>query len=138
MECWELCAALLERRFPGMRERRARLQAAGAVLDRAFQLGGDARYCLDLAVRFSIIGTLALSDEEIKLIDAEDPAAADAMRTHTRLGARLLHKTFPDYPDAIEAVWYQYERFDGGGPFGLVGDEIPPIAQINSLAHFLE
>ena len=62
------------------------------------------------------------------------------IKTHSMLGAEMLHKTenFAEQPllqTAYEIARWHHERWDGRGyPDGLKGDEIPISAQLVSLA----
>ena len=62
------------------------------------------------------------------------------IKTHSMLGAEMLHKTenFADQPllqIAYEIARWHHERWDGGGyPDGLKGDDIPISAQLVSMA----
>ena len=52
------------------------------------------------------------------------------MEAHPRMGASIL-TPIRLYPDVVGAVLSHHENYDGSGyPYGLAGDEIPPIARI--------
>lgn len=57
-----------------------------------------------------------------------------SMHAHPRLGASIL-APIRLYPDVVGAVLSHHENHDGSGyPYGLAGDEIPPIAKIIRVA----
>lgn len=61
------------------------------------------------------------------------PDEAAIMRRHPELGAGLVAAL--DAPAVVAAVRHHHERYDGSGyPFGLKGDEIPPLARLISVA----
>jgi putative nucleotidyltransferase with HDIG domain len=56
------------------------------------------------------------------------------MHAHPRMGASIL-SPIRLYPDVVGAVLSHHENHDGSGyPYGLAGDEIPPIARIIRVA----
>ncbi len=61
-----------------------------------------------------------LNDEEWKI-----------MKTHTKIGGRILESEFPILKRAQKIALYHHERYDGKGyPQGLKGEEIPIEARI--------
>jgi len=59
----------------------------------------------------------------------------EMMRTHARIGARLLSR-IPSLADVAPIVRWHHERIDGRGyPDRLAGDDIPQIARIVSVAN---
>jgi HD-GYP domain-containing protein (c-di-GMP phosphodiesterase class II) len=56
------------------------------------------------------------------------------MRSHARIGAKMLER-IPSLKDLAPIVRSHHERVDGKGyPDGLVGDQIPMVARIVSVA----
>jgi HD-GYP domain-containing protein (c-di-GMP phosphodiesterase class II) len=56
------------------------------------------------------------------------------MQKHPVLGAEIL-TPIAAFADAIPIVRYHHERLDGGGyPDGLIGDEIPFLARLLTVA----
>lgn len=64
-----------------------------------------------------------LNDEEQKIV-----------KRNSERGVRLL-ESFPDMQNIASAVRYCDERFDGGSPESLCGEQIPLYARIISVAH---
>lgn len=108
------------------------------MLAEALGLKTTELYALLLAARFHDIGLLAVPDA---ILLKEGPLT-DFERTtvdcHSDLGGRLLNYLFPDFPDAIEAIWYHHERADGEGPHALAQELIPTGAAILSVVEALE
>lgn len=80
------------------------------------------------------IGKIAIPDDIInkpgKLTDEE----YGIIKEHPVSGAAILQK-IEEVPDLYFGALYHHERWDGRGyPFGLIGDEIPDIARIISVA----
>jgi len=130
--------ALLELRLPYMRGRSARIEAACRVMGTGLKLAEDEMYALSLAARFHDLGMLAIPDTLLlkpgKLTREQRAKVAE----HADLGGRLVAKAFPDFPDAIEGIWYHHERPDGRGPLGLRGSEIPITAAVVALLAAVE
>jgi len=103
-------------------------------------MGLDKRrlFALLLAARFHDLGLLAepggkppdsMRCSSEKHLAAGEPGAR---------GSHLVQKSFPDFPDALEAIWYRYERTDGKGPYGLKGMDVSLLANILGLVRLVE
>lgn len=93
---------------------------------------------LELAAKLHDIGKIAIPTNILnkpgKLTDAE----YGMIKTHSEEGYKLLSK-IDIFDVAIEGVRYHHEKYNGFGyPDGLVGDNIPLIAQIISIADFYD
>lgn len=63
-----------------------------------------------------------------------DPDGGGAgLAGHCEVGARLAERLGLDEP-VLEGLRFAYERWDGKGPFGLRGDEVPLLVRIASVA----
>jgi len=63
-----------------------------------------------------------------------DDSEWESMRSHARIGAKMLER-IPSLKDLAPIVRSHHERVDGKGyPDGLVGDQIPMVARIVSVA----
>ncbi len=63
-----------------------------------------------------------------------DDSEWESMRSHARIGAKMLER-IPSLKDLAPIVRSHHERVDGRGyPDGLVGDQIPMVARIVSVA----
>lgn len=57
------------------------------------------------------------------------------MKTHTVIGAKIMSGSrSPLMRMAEEIAWSHHERWDGGGYGGLVGEDIPLVGRITSVA----
>lgn len=57
----------------------------------------------------------------------------DIIKTHSVLGFEILSENKVPHEISLTALFH-HERYDGTGyPYGLMGDQIPPIAQIISI-----
>jgi len=113
---------------------------------------------LELAARLHDIGKIAISDsilqhagrldsEQIGFAKTHDALGRELtehvpvellkiLRSHTRLGAGLLHvRTSPILMLAAKIAQSHHERWDGAGyPFGLAGEDIPIEGRMTAVA----
>lgn len=131
-EYCDLCLDMLEQRDPGARQRAFRVEAACRAMGVALRLSHDELFGLSLAARFHELGLLSAT----QLTDGGGPdsTSSDDDEMHrSRLGAALIAKAYPDFPEAAEGIWYARERPDGTGPYRLRGPQIPRIANVVAL-----
>lgn len=129
---------LLARRFPFLRGRPARMDAACRILGEELKFSQRELCGLSLAARFHDLGLLGVPDGIVLKVG---PLSAEERRIyneHTDCGGRLVATIFPDFPDAVQAVWFHHERPDGSGPHHVTKDDIPPMASIIQLAQAVE
>lgn len=62
----------------------------------------------------------------------------ELLNEHPHLGGFLVAKAYPDFSEAVEAIWYHHERPDGKGLYSLRDSEIPKLAGIVSLIGAVE
>jgi putative nucleotidyltransferase with HDIG domain len=76
------------------------------------------------------VGKVGVPDRVLMKSGPLTPEEWRLMEAHPRLGASIL-TPIRLYPDVVGAVLSHHENHDGTGyPYGLAGDEIPPIARI--------
>lgn len=124
---------MLEHRAPQLVGRSQHVESAAVNIAGALTIPDDMIYALRLAAAFHDIGLLAVPDGTIQLDRLLEGVLSPELVPHLVLGGRLVHHAFPDYPDAVEAIWYHHEWWDGRGPFGLREDQIPLPARIIAL-----
>ena len=104
--------------------------------DIAERLGLDARECqlVHLCGLVHDIGKIGLPPGLLEKPGALTLDERRQMEEHTVIGERILAKV-DDYAEIAKIVRHHHERVDGQGyPDGLVGDEIPLLARIISVA----
>lgn len=74
-----------------------------------------------------------MSTHNIFKIDSDK----DLKKQHCTLGSQIV-KTLPFEEDISPYILYHHEHWDGQGPFGLKGDEIPLPAQIIRIADYFD
>lgn len=126
----ERCIAFLEHRLPYMRGQAGRFERAARLLSEQFGMGADERFALSIAAQFHDIGMLAVPESLLLRAGGLAVQERSHVALHAGIGGRLVAKVYPDLPEAIEAIWYHHERYDGRGPHGLTGDLTPRLAAI--------
>ena len=95
---------------------------------------------IPLASALHDIGKIGIDEKILNKPGKLTPEEFEVMKTHSMLGAEMLHDldNFGEQPllqTAYEIARWHHERWDGHGyPDGLKGDEIPISAQLVSLA----
>lgn len=97
-------------------------------------LSWDEMNDLKLAAVLHDIGKIGIEDAILKKSAPLTDEEFKVMRDHPRLGYEIL-KNVDSLNRVVDGMRYHHERPDGKGyPYGLVGDEIPVIAMIISVA----
>lgn len=80
------------------------------------------------------VGKIVIPNEVINKSGELTPDEYEMIKTHTRVGARILRK-IEEMPKLVEGARWHHERYDGTGyPDGLVGESIPEEARIIAVA----
>ena len=110
-----------------------RVAVASLRLGRRIGLTSSQLHTLHLAALLHDCGKLALDPKILNKLDPLDEAEWAQIKTHPRRGESLLTR-LPFVRDALPAVRFHHERWDGSGyPDGLKGEEIPLAARIIGL-----
>ncbi len=89
---------------------------------------------LNIAALLHDIGKIGVPESILNKQGPLDSEEWEKMRLHPVIGAKML-QSIKELEQAIKGIKYHHERFDGKGyPEGLVGDDIPLIAAIISVA----
>jgi HD-like signal output (HDOD) protein len=121
---------LLEDRIPHLRGRSGRLLRGCALFAKLMRLSPPNERALLLAARFKDVGLVGVSDELLLRPSVLSLEERDHILRQRVQGANLFALVFPQYPDAVECMWYHVEQPDGRGPHGLRLEEIPLPAAI--------
>ncbi len=77
------------------------------------------------------IGKISVSRTILNKPGPLDADEWDIMKKHTELGYKICMPLKNNLGMALEVIRYHHEKLDGSGyPDGLVGSEIPPVAQV--------
>jgi len=89
---------------------------------------------LVLAAQLHDVGKISISTEILNKPGKLTAEEYNIIKKHSQNGYDLLNKV-EQFEKAKEGVLYHHERYDGKGyPLGLLGDEIPIMAQIIAVA----
>jgi response regulator RpfG family c-di-GMP phosphodiesterase len=123
-------ARIIEMR-PGIRSGHAKYIAEKAK-EIAIQLNMEAKLLKDLVFAGLLlqIGKMSLPDALLtKALNAMNAEQKEAFLNHAHAGRDLLIGIEPLH-NAAELISYQYEYYNGSGPLGLIGKDIPIGARI--------
>ena len=105
-----------------------------------YSITAEQQDMIPLASALHDIGKIGIDEKILNKPGKLTPEEFEVMKTHSMLGAKMLHDLdgFAEQPllqTAYEIARWHHERWDGRGyPDGLKGDEIPISAQLVSLA----
>ena len=105
-----------------------------------YSITAEQQDMIPLASALHDIGKIGIDEKVLNKPGRLTPEEFEVMKTHSMLGAKMLHDldNFAEQPllqTAYEIARWHHERWDGRGyPDGLKGDEIPISAQLVSLA----
>ena len=105
-----------------------------------YSITAEQQDMIPLASALHDIGKIGIDEKILNKPGKLTPEEFEVMKTHSMLGAKMLHDldNFAEQPllqTAYEIARWHHERWDGRGyPDGLKDDEIPISAQLVSLA----
>ncbi len=105
-----------------------------------YSISAEQQDMIPLASALHDIGKIGIDEKILNKPGKLTPEEFEVMKTHSMLGAKMLHDLdgFAEQPllqTAYEIARWHHERWDGRGyPDGLKGDEIPISAQLVALA----
>ena len=109
-------------------------------ISNSYSISAEQQDMIPLASALHDIGKIGIDEKILNKPGKLTPEEFEVMKTHSMLGAKMLHDLdgFAEQPllqTAYEIARWHHERWDGRGyPDGLKGDEIPISAQLVSLA----
>ena len=105
-----------------------------------YSISAEQQDMIPLASALHDIGKIGIDEKILNKPGKLTPEEFEVMKTHSMLGAKMLHDLdgFAEQPllqTAYEITRWHHERWDGRGyPDGLKGDAIPISAQLVSMA----
>ena len=105
-----------------------------------YSISAEQQDLIPLASTLHDIGKIGIDEKILNKPGRLTPEEFEVIKTHSMLGAEMLHKleNFGEEPllqTAYEIARWHHERWDGRGyPDGLKGDDIPISAQLVALA----
>ena len=109
-------------------------------ISNSYSISAEQQDMIPLASALHDIGKIGIDEKILNKPGKLTPEEFEVMKTHSMLGAKMLHDLdgFAEQPllqTAYEIARWHHERWDGRGyPDGLKGDEIPISAQLVALA----
>jgi putative two-component system response regulator len=113
-----------------------RMSAYSGALATAIGWNADSSRNLEMAATMHDLGKLAIPDSILLKPGKLNAEEWQIMRTHTTTGYNILSQGSAEIVRmAASVALHHHERWDGGGyPHGLVGEAIPEVARIVSIA----
>jgi putative nucleotidyltransferase with HDIG domain len=134
LETIETLNAAVEARDPYTAGHSQRVRHVALAIGRELALPAPQLGALGTAALFHDVGKIGIPDSVLTKAGPLEPAEAAIMREHVTRGAEIASKV-SSFQDAVPAIRYHHERWDGlGYPDGLRGEEIPLEAAIVALA----
>lgn len=96
-------------------------------------LSEDEKSHLRCAAMLHDLGKIRLSPRTLRIIGTLTEGELSVMRRHSVLAFKILERA-DEFKSALPAVKHHDERYDGQGPTGLAGQDIPLPARILAVA----
>jgi putative nucleotidyltransferase with HDIG domain len=134
IETIETLNAAVEARDPYTAGHSQRVRRVALAIGRELDLPVRQLGVLGTAALFHDVGKIGIPDSILTKAGPLEPAEAAIMREHVTRGAEIASKV-SSFQDAVPAILYHHERWDGlGYPEGRNGEDIPLEASIIGLA----
>jgi len=134
LETIETLNAAVEARDPYTAGHSQRVRHVALSIGRELALPAPQLGALGTAALFHDVGKIGIPDSILTKSGPLEPGEAAIMREHVTRGAEIVSKV-TSFQDAVPAIRYHHERWDGlGYPDGMRGEEIPLEAAIVGLA----
>lgn len=99
-----------------------------------FELSEFDQFCLEGGALLHDVGKIGIKDDVLFKPASLSFDEFEIMKSHVLVGANIVSKV-DSLKSCLEPVLFHHERIDGKGyPHGLMGDEIPFIAKITTIA----
>ena len=110
-------------------------RSMAALIAEMLGLSDDDVAMIRRAAALHDVGKIGIPDKILLAPRALSPAEFDVVKTHTEIGAQILSGSrSPILSMAEEIAWSHHERWDGNGYAGVVGDAIPLVGRITTVA----
>jgi len=125
---------MLETHLPYMVGQSIRVEKVCRIIGEILGLPQETMFALTIVARYHELGLLSVPTEILLKPSGLSPKEIARVNQHSDVGGRLVAKCYPDFPEIAEGIWFHHEWYDGTGPHGLKGENIPVIARI---VHFV-
>ena len=135
IETFERLALAAEYRDDDTGQHTRRVGRMAALLASELGLDHEDVDLLERAAGLHDVGKIGIPDRILLAPRKLTPEEFEIVKTHTTIGARIMSGSrSPLMRMAEEVAWSHHERWDGSGYVGAVGEEIPLMGRITTVA----
>jgi diguanylate cyclase (GGDEF)-like protein/putative nucleotidyltransferase with HDIG domain len=128
----------IDMRKPGSAHHSEKTAEYAVAIGRELGLSTSELALLCKAALLHDIGEIVISDQLLNKTGRLSKKEFEIVKQHCEVGAQILSQS-PNLAAAAEIVLYHHERYDGHGyPDGLIGEQIPMLSRIISVADSLD
>ncbi len=99
----------------------------------ALGLDGETRRVIEIAALLHDVGKIGVPDAILRKPSRLSEDDYEAIKQHPLMGSVIVGAV-PGFEETLNAVRHHHERWDGGYPFGLRGEETPLMARLMAVA----
>lgn len=131
-------AAAIDAKQSYTAEHSRRVTAIATAIGRCMDLDEEELGLLEMAAQVHDVGKIGVPDEILNKPGPLDDAEWKIMKAHSEQGAEIVGQV-PELRSIAAVVRHHHERMDGRGyPDRLIGDEIPLLSRVISVADAFE
>ena len=139
IETFERLALAAEYRDDDTGQHTRRVGRMAALIAGELGLGDEDLRLLEPAAGLHDVGKIGIPDSILLAPRKLTPEEFEVVKTHTTIGAKIMSGSpSPLMQMAEEIAWSHHERWDGTGYAGAVGEEIPLMGRITTVADVLD
>ena len=130
----QMLAGAVDEKDPYTRGHSDRVTRYSMQIAREMNLDEEFLETLRISAQLHDVGKIGIEDHILKKPGALTPEEFEIMKTHTTKGANLL-RPVKQLKEMLPGIELHHESLDGRGyPYGLKGDQIPPLARVIAVA----
>src|SRR6202795_4124805 len=130
----QMLAGAVDEKDPYTRGHSDRVTRYSLMIGKELNLPAAFMETLQISAQLHDVGKIGIEDRILKKPGALNAEEFEAMKTHTTKGANLL-RPVTQLAEMLPGIELHHEALDGRGyPYGLKGDQIPPLARVIAVA----
>ena len=130
----QMLAGAVDEKDPYTRGHSDRVTRYSMQIAREMNVDEEFLETLRISAQLHDVGKIGIEDHILKKPGALTPEEFEIMKTHTTKGANLL-RPVKQLKEMLPGIELHHESLDGRGyPYGLKGDQIPPLARVIAVA----
>jgi HD-GYP domain-containing protein (c-di-GMP phosphodiesterase class II) len=130
----QMLAGAVDEKDPYTRGHSDRVTKYSLLIAREMGMDPGFLEILRVSAQLHDVGKIGIEDRILKKPGALTPEEFEIMKTHTTKGANIL-RPVPQLVEMLPGIELHHEALDGRGyPYGLKGDDIPPLARVIAVA----